>query len=101
MPLAQREQRVWQPEGKVKNLELRVYPNPFSESLLFEFSAPIQKQKLELRIYNKLGQLMEQRQLSGQQQSIQVHTSNWASGMYHYQLFGDTQLLEAGLLQHK
>lgn len=76
------------------NLEVKVYPNPYSDQAILEVSG---KSFLELTvtIYDVMGRPVLEKQATGNNQ-IQLSRGNLIPGIYFYQLVGDNALINAG-----
>jgi hypothetical protein len=71
------------------------YPNPFNPVTFFEFHLP-ESQFIRLEIYNMLGQMVEQlvhQKMSAGAHKIRWNASDYSSGVYYYQLSGESDTL--------
>jgi hypothetical protein len=72
------------------------YPNPFNNSTVIEYELPL-KSKVELKVYNSIGQLVKILVNSEQNASyyaIIFNAENLSSGIYFYQLKADDSVIE-------
>jgi uncharacterized delta-60 repeat protein len=75
---------------KVKQIETKIYPNPFNSSTTIQFSTPLHK--AELNIYTTHGQLVKHLEnISGQE--IQLFRNNLPSGEYFFQLTENNKII--------
>ena len=86
---------------QAKPVLCRLYPNPFTGRFYLELDPSVQNQKLELVVYNALGQPVEYLHLAQETAIIEIKTAHWASGIYYYQVLGNGKLLKSGLLQQQ
>ena len=81
--------------GSFKEIDNKIYPNPFNSSTTIQFSTPVYK--AELNIYNTYGQLIKQiENISGQE--IQLSRNNLPSGVYFFKLIENNKIIEADKL---
>ncbi len=73
-----------------------IFPNPFREQVTFELK-DAQFNRLELSLYNSLGQLVIQQTASGQRLELQPQPG-LAKGVYFYEFYGDGLRLSSGKL---
>ncbi|MBL4651660.1 MAG: T9SS type A sorting domain-containing protein [Flavobacteriales bacterium] len=66
-----------------KNSQVKVYPNPSSETISFEFENPT-NEIVEFMLYNISGQLILQEKTT--RDSLTVNSSKLVSGVYFYQI---------------
>ena len=82
--------------ANTKNLyqlnNLKVFPNPTSDILNFQFETPIEN--AEIRIYSTIGQLMTNQKLTNN--DVQFDVSNYQHGMYFYGVYVEGQLIKQG-----
>lgn len=71
---------------------LKVFPNPTSDILNFEFEELIDNG--EIRIYSSIGQLMDNQKMSNT--DVQFDVSNWQTGMYYYGIFVENEIVKQG-----
>lgn len=64
---------------------LAAMPNPFANSVQLDYTWPQQQDLPVLRVFNALGQAVEQRQLPAYEGSLQIG-QNWDTGVYFIQL---------------
>ncbi|BDS14757.1 T9SS type A sorting domain-containing protein [Aureispira anguillae] len=79
---------------------VRVYPNPMGQTTIFEVLSKDYK-KLHLSIFDMAGQLVHSQTQEGGKQQLQFDRKNLPAGVYTFKLEGDTQIVNAGLLQLK
>ncbi len=80
--------------------EARVYPNPFSESLNFEFFG-FENEQVKVEVYNQLGQLVfleEQEVLTTGKQSIIWMPQSVSTKLYFYRIFLDQEEYDKGIV---
>lgn len=80
----------------LSNREIIIQPNPFSESTQLSISGNLIK-KGTLRLFNSLGQAVQQQSFSGNQ--ITLQGNNLPSGFYIYSIVVDNQLIATGKIQ--
>ncbi|NQZ37720.1 MAG: T9SS type A sorting domain-containing protein [Crocinitomicaceae bacterium] len=81
--------------GSFKEIDNKIYPNPFNSSTTIQFSTPVYK--AELKIYNTYGQLIKQiENISGQE--IQLSRNNLPSGVYFFKLMENNKIIVADKL---
>lgn len=72
------------------------YPNPFNPSTNITFALP-SAQKVSLKVYDMLGRevatLINNRVMSGGQNTVTFDASNLSSGVYTYQLIGESTVI--------
>jgi hypothetical protein len=73
-----------------------IYPNPFSTSINIMMNDASQINKVELSVYNFLGE--EVRQIFLSKQSTILETSNLPSGIYFYKVFRNDKTVQSGKL---
>lgn len=79
-----------------KSKTLKVYPNPFSSSCTFEFSNP-DKQKLDVTIYNCLGQsVQEYHNITSKR--LTIEKGMLKKGVYFYQIQNKLSVIDTGKL---
>lgn len=74
------------------DLNLKVFPNPTSDLLNFQFDEPIDNS--EIRIYSTIGQLMETQNVINS--NIQFNVSDWNEGVYFYGVYVEGKLVKQG-----
>lgn len=62
------------------------YPNPFNPTTTIPYYLPEDIENATLLVYDILGRVVKEQQVSTDQESIQFDASNLSSGMYIYQL---------------
>lgn len=72
--------------------DLKVFPNPTSDLLNFQFEEPIDD--AEIRIYSPVGQLMGNQNIINT--AIQFDVSNWNKGVYFYGIYVEGKLVKQG-----
>jgi hypothetical protein len=75
--------------------DVTVFPNPASEVVHFRFDKAV-GEKVEIRVYSGLGQLVGQMALPLPTDVIQMKVSDWQSGMYFYGVYVEGQLVKQG-----
>jgi uncharacterized delta-60 repeat protein len=81
--------------GSFKQIDNKIYPNPFNSSTTILFSTPLHN--AELNIYNAYGQLVNHLEnISGQ--NIQLSRNNLPSGIYFFQLTENNKIIGADKL---
>jgi len=86
--------------GRRNEVDMVNYPNPFSTSTTIEYELN-QPEKVSLRIYNHLGQLIyqtEENQPQGKQQLI-WNTEGYADGIYYYRLQAGEQIASGKMVK--
>jgi len=76
------------------NLMVKVFPNPSSDIVTFEFEAKYSG-KVTLMIYNQLGEKVKDiksEHLNSGRQQIDLNTRDKKSGLYYYQLVTNGQV---------
>jgi hypothetical protein len=71
---------------------LKVFPNPTSDILNFQFDEPIEDG--EIRIYSSIGQLMKNQNIKNT--DVRFDVSDWNSGMYFYGIYIEGRLVKQG-----
>ena len=74
--------------------KVSITPNPISNIGILEYNGSI-SEKLTIRIYNILGQMILQQQLNANNE-IQLSNDNLAPGQYIYQLFTTKSIIASG-----
>ncbi len=75
---------------------INIYPNPFNTSATILFKDVLQMNKVELKIYNVLGDLVIDTILT--KQSTTINTNELPNGLYTYKLISNNEIIEAGKL---
>ncbi len=91
------------PKSKVNRMEekpvsislLEVYPNPVSEDFTVGFVLPADQRNSALNIYNNLGQLIDQIDLSKDNGIHYLNARNWQSGLYIIDLIVNGKVVES------
>ena len=91
------------PKSKVNRMEeeptrislLEVYPNPVSEDFTVGFVLPSDQRNSALNIYNNLGQLINQIDLSKDNGIHYLNARNWQSGLYILDLIVNGKVVES------
>lgn len=91
------------PKSKVNRMEekptsislLEVYPNPVSEDFTVGFVLPADQRNSALNIYNNLGQLIDQIDLSKDNGIHYLNARNWQSGLYILDLFVNGKVVDS------
>jgi len=91
------------PKSKVNRMEekltsiplLEVYPNPVNEDFTVGFVLPADQRNSALNIYNNLGQLIEQVDLSKDNGIHYLNARNWQSGLYILDLFVNGKVVDS------
>jgi hypothetical protein len=78
------------------NLEISVYPNPFSSSLTINLNNIFLTGNTHLYVYNMLGELIMNTPITQSQNNIE--TSNLHSGLYFYKLLNENKIIGSGKL---
>lgn len=76
-----------------QNVNMNVYPNPFSNSLTMEISAE-GSPNYTLEITNTLGQVLQTQKVNASK--VVLSTEGWASGVYFYRLYTAQGAAKAG-----
>lgn len=71
---------------------LKVFPNPTSDLLNFQFEEPIDN--AEIRIYSSIGQLMENQNIRNT--DVEFNVSNWNKGIYFYGIYIEGEMVKQG-----
>lgn len=71
---------------------LKVFPNPTSDILNFQFDEPIDNS--EIRIYSSIGQLMKSQIINDT--DMQFDVMNWNCGVYYYGIYVEGGLVKQG-----
>jgi len=71
---------IYNEELKIKNEELKIYPNPANSDITLEFDSDI-NQNIEIQIYNILGTEVLSKQIFCQK-SVSLDVSRLKSGIY-------------------
>lgn len=71
---------------------LKVFPNPTSDILHFEFEERIED--AEIRIYSTIGQLMTHQNITNT--DVQFNVSDWQKGIYFYGIYVEGRLVRQG-----
>jgi tetratricopeptide (TPR) repeat protein len=74
---------------------LEVYPNPVSEDFTVGFVLPSDQRNSTLNIYNNLGQLIDQIDLSKDNGIHYLNARNWQSGLYILDLIVNGKVVES------
>jgi len=72
-----------------------VYPNPANNEIRFEIPTKANVQSFSLQLLTIQGELLVE--IEYNDQPVVVNTSGYSSGVYLYKVFGDSQLLDAGI----
>jgi hypothetical protein len=91
------------PKSKVNRMDeepnrislLEVYPNPVSEDFTVGFVLPADQRNSALNIYNNLGQLINQIDLSKDNGIHYLNARNWQSGLYILDLIVNGKVVES------
>jgi len=78
------------------NVELTIYPNPFSSSLNINLNVSSLTGDAHLSIYNAIGELIMNTPITKELNSIE--TGNLPSGIYFYRLLSDDKIIRSGKL---
>ena len=79
-----------------ENVQVTIYPNPFTNSTTISLKNTDNISELELRIYTLVGEEVMNRKITSN--STTIDTSKLSSGVYFYKVIGDNQLIESGKL---
>ena len=71
--------------GTILQPEVRLFPNPARSQITVDFSTP-REEPVQLRLYNQVGQLLEQRQLPPGQTQLQWDIKSYNSGLYFLEI---------------
>jgi len=82
-------------ETPIKISLLEVYPNPVSDDFSVGFVLPADQRNSMLNIYNDLGQLIEQVDLSKDNGIHYLNARNWQSGLYIVDLIVNSKAVES------
>lgn len=82
-------------EKPIKISLLEVYPNPVSDDFSVGFVLPADQRNSMLNIYNNLGQLIDQVDLSKDNGIHYLNARNWQSGLYILDLFVNGKAVES------
>ena len=80
-----------QPE--IPGTDIRVYPNPFTESAILEVDG-IELKAFELRIYDQTGRMV--RMIEGAGNSVEIGRSSLPQGAYFFHLISEGQVIGTG-----
>jgi hypothetical protein len=91
------------PKSKVNRMDeepnrislLEVYPNPVSEDFTVGFVLPSDQRNSSLNIYNNLGQLIDQIDLSKDNGIHYLNARNWQAGLYILDLIVNGKVVES------
>jgi hypothetical protein len=75
---------------------MSIYPNPFSTSLNFLIKDASQIDHLELVIYNILGEMVIQEQIT--QMLTSIETVQLPNGLYIYKIIANNKIIQSGKL---
>ena len=73
---------------------MRIYPNPFTNSLSFLSKNSTQIEPLDLLIYNVLGELILQHKIT--QTLTTIETSELPNGLYFYKILANNKIIQSG-----
>jgi hypothetical protein len=79
-----------------ENFKVTIYPNPFNTTATILINNSDKIDKLSIKMYNVLGEVVLNEILQSQSSSFQ--TSNLQSGIYTYKIFSNTEILQSGKL---
>jgi tetratricopeptide (TPR) repeat protein len=82
-------------EKPIKISLLEVYPNPVSDDFSVGFVLPADQRNSMLNVYNDLGQLIEQVDLSKDNGIHYLNARNWQSGLYILDLIANGKVVES------
>jgi hypothetical protein len=82
-------------EKPIKISLLEVYPNPVNDDFSVGFVLPADQRNSMLNIYNNLGQLIEQVDLSKDNGIHYINARNWQSGLYILDLIVSGKMVES------
>lgn len=78
------------------SMSVRLYPQPASEQVILELSAPV-RGTMVWQLYDAMGRQVRSQLLTDAAQRFVLPLGDLPSGLYHYQLYGD-RLLDSGKL---
>ena len=88
---------ISQPKVYTSSIDIKVYPNPFSEETTFEFSGDLGGKNIEIQIFNSVGQKVKS--ISGSSHDTFIlNRKGMADGLYYYQIHSGVDLVGAGKL---
>jgi len=64
---------------------IQIFPNPATEAVQLQWPSPL-PERLQLRIINAAGQVVEERRIDGAQRQHQLNLGNYPAGLYSLQL---------------
>ena len=74
--------------------ELKVFPNPTSDIINFQFEESIEK--AEIRIYTATGQIVSSQYVTNT--VVEFDASTWSQGFYYYGIFVENEIIKQGQL---
>jgi hypothetical protein len=84
----------------IKNLELKMYPNPTSDNINLSMQEN-PKEELQLELYNISGQLVMQRRLPAFEKEHRVDIQHLQSGVYLVKLMSENEVVYNGKIIKK
>jgi hypothetical protein len=78
--------------SEIQDLSIKVFPNPFHETLFFQFDRAIPGDS-QLRLFNVTGQLLFEKSIPKGSSSFTLADLNMPEGLYIYQLTSESQAI--------
>ena len=75
---------------------ITIFPNPFTTSTTIIVNDIVQLKKVELRMYNSLGEIVLNKIITNQETVLE--TNNLPSGIYFYNVIGNNKTIQSGKL---
>jgi len=79
-------------EDLLNQNDISIFPNPANEIINVGFSKTL-NEEISVRIFNLQGQLLQEKIVANSQELIQLHTKNFADGIYFVQVRTESQSL--------
>lgn len=78
--------------SEIQNLSIKVFPNPFRETLFFQFDRSMPSDS-QVRLFNVTGQLLFEKSIPKGSSSFTLAHLNMPEGLYIYQLTSESQAI--------
>lgn len=82
--------------SSIETNNIAVYPNPFSNSFHIDLNNISSTEKIQVNIYNVVGELVLNTSLTNQHNTVEA--SNLPSGIYFYKVFNQNSTIQSGRL---
>ncbi len=83
---------------RIENENIKIYPNPVSETLFIEFGPLYNNNKSRLVIRNVAGQLVYDFIISSSCNSLQINTQGWQNGVYILTLINSVSITSVKII---